>query len=64
MTSRRNLPITRADSAVVCPGAGHVDRVVAEVRHLQVAEQQAAVGVRVVAHPAVPLRGQLGQLGT
>ena len=44
-------------------GAGHLDRVVAEVRHLQVAQQQAAVGVRVVAHPAVALRSQLGQFG-
>jgi hypothetical protein len=33
-------------------GAGHIDGVVAEVRHLQVAEQQAAVGVRVVARRA------------
>ena len=34
MTSRRNLPMTRVDSAVVAPGAGHVDGVVAEVGQL------------------------------
>ena len=37
-------------------GARHVDRVFAEVRHLEVAQQEAAVGVRIVAHPAVTLR--------
>ena len=44
-------------------GARDIDRVVAEVRHLQIAHQQAAVGVRIVAHPPLAARGQLGQLG-
>ena len=48
---------------VGCPWAGHFDGIVAEVRHLQVSEQQAAVGVRVVAHPSVALRSQFGQFG-
>ena len=45
-------------------GAGrwHVHGVHAEVRHAQVAEQDAAVGVRIGAHPPVPLGGQLGQV--
>ena len=48
---------------VDCPRAGHFDGIVAEVRHLQVSEQQAAVGVRVVAHPPVALRSQFGEFG-
>ena len=63
MMSRRNLPISRVDSAMVAPGLGTFDRVVAEVGHLQVPEQEAAVGVRVVAHAAVALRRQLGEFG-
>ena len=42
-------------------GRRHIDRVVVEVRHAQVAQQNAAVGVRIGAHPAVALRRQLGQ---
>ena len=37
-------------------GVGDVDRIVAEVRQSQVAQQQAAVGVRVGAHPPVASR--------
>ena len=46
-------------------GAGlrHVDGVVAEVGQPQVAQQQAAVGVRVGAHAPLALRRQLGQFG-
>ena len=46
-------------------GAGrrHVDRMDAEVGHLQIAQQQAAIGVRIGAHAPVALRRQLGQLG-
>ena len=33
----------------------------AEIRHAQVAQQHAAVGVRIGAHPPVALRRQLGQ---
>ena len=40
-----------------------VDRVVAEVGQPQVAEQQAAVGVRVRAHAALALRRERGELG-
>ena len=40
---------------------GHVDRVVAEIRHPQVAQQQAAVGVRIRAHAAFAFGRQLGQ---
>ena len=44
-------------------GAGrrHIHRVDVEVRHAQVAQQNAAVGVRIGAHPPVALRRQLGQ---
>ena len=46
-------------------GAGrrHLDGVVAEVGQAQVAEQQAAVGVRVGAHAAGAPGGEVGQLG-
>ena len=63
MTSRRNSPMTRVDSAVAAPGAGTFDRVVAEVGQAQVAQQQAAVGVRVGAHAALAARRQLRELG-
>ena len=55
--------MTRVASAVDGAGGRHLDGVVAEVGQPQVAEQQAAVGVRVGAHAAVALRGELGQLG-
>ena len=45
------------------PGCGNVDGVVAEVGQSQVAQQQAAVGVRIGAHAALALRRQLGELG-
>ena len=40
----------------------HVDAEVAEVRQSQILQQQAAVGVRVVAHPQLALRRQCGDL--
>ena len=40
----------------------HVDRVVLEARQVQVAQQEPAVGVRVVAHPPVVRRGEPGDL--
>ena len=43
-------------------GAGHLDGIVPEVGHLQILEQQAAVGVRVRAHALLALGRQLGQL--
>ena len=55
--------MTRVASAVTAPGAGTLDGVVAEVGQAQVAKQQAAVGVRVGAHAALPSGAQLGQLG-
>ena len=45
------------------PGRRHIDGIVAKVGHAQVAQQHAAVGVRIGAHPPVALRRQLGQLG-
>ena len=46
--------------SIGCAGAGNFHRVFAEVRHLKVAHEQAAVSVRIVAHPAVTFRGELG----
>ena len=43
-------------------GRRHVHGVVAEIGHLQILEQQAAVGVRVGAHAPLALGRQLGQL--
>src|SRR5204862_6627968 len=41
----------------------HLDGVVAEVRQREVAEERAAVRVRVRAHAPLAARGQLGELG-
>ena len=47
--------------AVDGTGRRHIHRVVVEVRHAQVAQQNAAVGMRIGAHPPVALRRQFGQ---
>ena len=44
-------------------GRGDVDGIVAEVRHVEFAQQFPAVGVRIGTHPAVALGRQLGQFG-
>ena len=44
-------------------GSGDIDGVIAEIREPQLAEQQAAIGVRIGAHAAAALRGKLRQLG-
>jgi hypothetical protein len=41
-----------------------IDRVIAKVGHLQIAQQEASVGVRVGAHAPLPLGCQRRQLGT
>ena len=43
------------------PGRGHVNRIVAEIRHPQVAEQHATVGVGIRAHASFALGRQFGQ---
>ena len=40
---------------------GHVDRVVAEIRHPQVVQQHAAVGMGIRAHASAPLGRKFGQ---
>ena len=47
--------------AVNGTGRRHIHRVDVEVRHSQVAQQNAAVGVGIGAHPPVALRRQFGQ---
>ena len=49
--------------AIDPPGLGTADGIVAEVRQVEVAKEQAAVGMRVGAHPPVAARGQVGDLG-
>ena len=49
--------------ASTAPGLGHLHRVVPEVGGAQVPQEQAAVGVGVGAHAAVPLGGQGLELG-
>ena len=65
--ARDDVPQPRSqDSGALGLGgarAGDGDGVVAEVGQLQVAQQQAAVGVRVGAHPPVVPGRQRGQLG-
>ena len=55
ITSRSKAPSTRVASLVVVRRRGDRDGVVAEVRQPQVAQQDAAVGVRAGAHPPVAL---------
>jgi hypothetical protein len=45
------------------PRREHVDRVVAKIRHSQVAKQNAAIGVRIGAHASFALWCKLGQFG-
>ena len=49
-------------SVAPVPGCGHLDGVVAEVGQLELAQQQAAVGVRVGAHAPLARGRQRGQL--
>ena len=56
MTSRRNSPMHARRLGRRSRRARHVDRVVAEVGQPQVAQQQAAVGVRVGAHAPLARR--------
>ena len=44
-----------------CPRRGHVGRVVAEIRHAQIAQQHAAVGVGIRAHASFALGREFGQ---
>ena len=44
-------------------GRGDLDGVVAEVRHVEFAQQFPTVGVGIGAHPSVALRRQFGQFG-
>ena len=55
--------VTQHERVLGVHGAGrrHIHRVDAEVRHAQIAQQNAAVGVRIGAHPPVALRRQFGQ---
>ncbi len=55
--------LTQHERVLAVDGAGrrHIHRVDVEVRHAQVAEQKAAVGVGIGTHPPVALRRQLGQ---
>ena len=53
--------MTRVASASTAPGLGHVHGVVAKIGQLQILEQQAAVGMRVGAHPALASRRAVRQ---
>ena len=63
MTSRRKPPSTRVGLGKVVPGFGHLDAVAAEVGQVEILEQQAAVGMRVGAHPSRALRGKSREVG-
>ena len=62
ITSRRKPPSTRVASLVLGARPVDLDGVVAKVGHLQLAQQQAAVGVGVGAHPPLALGRERGQL--
>ena len=61
ITSRSQRPSGRVPWVAQAPGLMHLGRVAAEVRQIEIAQQQPAVGVRVRAHPPVAARGQRGQ---
>src|SRR5713226_10024662 len=50
MTSRRNCPIKRVASASGAARPGNIDRIIMNVRQLELALQQPAIGVRIGAH--------------
>lgn len=43
-------------------GRQYLQRMVVKVPHFKIMQQQTAVRVRVRAHPAIALRGEIGQL--
>src|SRR5689334_3615201 len=47
-----------------CTRSGHLDSVVTEIWQPQVSQQQASISVRVGAHAACTLWGELGQFGS
>ena len=55
--------MTRVDLGDGDAGGPHGDRIVAEVRHPQIAQEQAAIGMGVGAHAAVAAGREGGQLG-
>ena len=56
--------MTRVEFGHDGAGRRRRDGVVAEVREPQVAKQEAAVGVRIIAHPLAPPRRELRELGS
>ena len=63
ITSRRNLPIARVASASVAPGFFTSTAYLRKSGILRVAQQQAAVAMRIGAHAALALGRELGKLG-
>ena len=59
ITSRRNRPEHASDLGLTVPGVGNIDRIIAEIRHVQILQQQSAIGVRIRAHAAVAFRGEI-----
>ncbi len=53
----------RVPSARTAPGLGTSHRVLAEIGQAEIAQQQAAVGVRIRAHAAIAFGRQFGQFG-
>ena len=62
ITSRSSPPSTRVASLVVAGRGGHLHGVITEVGHLEVAQQQPAVGVGIGAHTARATRRERGQV--
>ena len=58
VTSRRNFPSTRVSCAAHGAWGRDGDRMVTKVRHLQIAQKNPTVGVRVGAHATGALRCQ------
>ena len=57
------LALDAGGFGVHCAGLRHLHRVVAEIRQAQIAQEQAAVGVGIGAHPALALRSEVGKFG-
>ncbi len=54
--------MTRVDSADAAPGAWHVHSVIAEIGQAEVAQEHAAIGMRIRAHAARAFGRKRGQL--
>ena len=61
ITSRRNPPSTRVDSASAVPGVGTSTAYLRKSGMTQIVQQDSAIRVRIGAHPAIAFRSESGE---